>query len=226
MAPGAADLAGLRGEAERREVWLRCWARGRGPRGPRGDLSTPRSELGSARALTLVRAPGILKKLPLCLSLHLSISPLYLSVFYLKRENSLRAPLGLFSSIFQDRWRRKRGRGGADAGGRGSDGGLCVVLRDEAQLGHQRPADAAGACRSGAPGALSTQGGGEEGQVLSGTVGRAPLHIPESPQMERDSTHSSVLPWGVLKAELGLEISSPSVFLALVGKHNKSGGIC
>ncbi|XP_073081108.1 chorion-specific transcription factor GCMb [Manis javanica] len=42
VAPGAADLAGLRGEAERREVWLRCWARGRGPRGPRGDLSTPR----------------------------------------------------------------------------------------------------------------------------------------------------------------------------------------
>lgn len=87
----------------------------------------------------------------------------------------------------------------------------------------QMPQVRAGRAR---PGPCPPREGGEEGQVLSGTVGRAPLHIPESPQMERDSTHGSVLPWGVLKAELGLEISSPSVFLALVGKHNKSGGIC
>lgn len=33
----------------------------------------------------------------------------------------------------------------ADAGGSGAEGGLRVPLRDEAQLGHQRSADASGA---------------------------------------------------------------------------------
>ena len=106
---------------------------------PGGDFSAPRPRTGlhPSRPEPSPAASAFLNR-PLCLSL----SPLAF------KTGGKQPWAALGWSVFLVSLRTlgaERPRGGADAGGGGAAGGLRVVLRREAQLGHQRPADAAGA---------------------------------------------------------------------------------
>ena len=106
---------------------------------PGGDFSAlrPRTGLHPSRPEPLSAASAFLNRL-LCLSL----SPLAFKT----GGKQPWAALGWFVFLVSFRTLgRECPRGGPDAGGGGAAAGLRVVLRDEAQLGHQRPADAAGA---------------------------------------------------------------------------------
>lgn len=106
---------------------------------PGGEFSAlpPRTGLHPNRPEPLSAASAFLNR-PLCLSL----SPLAFKT----GGKQPWAALGWFVFLVSFRTLgRERPRGEPDAGGGGAAGGLRVVLRDEAQLGHQRPADAAGA---------------------------------------------------------------------------------
>lgn len=116
-------------------VWAAAWR----PRcAPTGDLSAPRPRTWLRPSPYPLFAASGFRNQSLCLCL----SPLSPKT----GGESPWASLGWFVFLLSFRiLGGERHRGGPDAGGGGAAGGRCVFPRDEAQLGHQRPADASGA---------------------------------------------------------------------------------